>query len=156
MLVRSATCFSSSITSGFLSTGKDSPVKGDSSTFSSMASRIRASAGMRSPASTVIRSPGTRFSASISSSRPSLITLASILSSFLRAFIDCCAWNSIQKPMIVLTSRTTKIAIPSGTSPKTKASTAAAVNKYITGLLTWEIIRSRRLRSVASLSLLGP
>jgi len=74
-----------SISKKDFSEGRDSPVSEDSSIFSEAASKIRASAGMRAPASISMMSPGTTFSDGISSTFPPRTTLACGRESFFKA-----------------------------------------------------------------------
>ena len=61
---------------GAFSTGMDSPVMADSSAWMRLHSRIRASAGTRSPASRRITSPGTSWAAGSFTGRPPRRTVA--------------------------------------------------------------------------------
>ena len=72
-----------SITS--LLTGTDSPVMADSSAFRLAHSRIRASAGTRSPASSTMISPGTSWLVSMRTISPSRMTFANGADIFCRA-----------------------------------------------------------------------
>ncbi len=108
------------------STGTDSPVRIASCSWSSVSSRILASAGIFSPASRRMTSPGTSCVASIFFSFPSLKTIACRLTIFLSASMAFCAWYSCTKPITAFAIRITPITMASRYSPIAPEMTTAA------------------------------
>ena len=86
----------------FFSTDRDSPVRADSSAFRLTASRSRASAGTKSPASSRRMSPGTRSSEAISAGLELRMTLAWGADSFFRAAMAFSALLSWTTPVMAL------------------------------------------------------
>ena len=92
-----------------LSIGSDSPVKAASMVLKFFNSINLASAGILSPSSNKIISPGTSSLAGIFINSPVLITLAKGTTIFFRALIAFSAFVSCIKPMPALNKRTAKI-----------------------------------------------
>ena len=103
MLVRSPRgAFSLTVSSASFSEGTDSPVRAASSDFKLDERISLASAGIKSPASSLMISPGTSKEASIICSTPSLITLALGEERFLRASKAFSALLSCNTPITAL------------------------------------------------------
>ena len=91
-----------------LLTGTDSPVNADSSTCKDTASKIRASAGTKSPASILMISPGTSSLDFTVTNAPSRYTFAFGVDKLFKASSDFSALLSCQVPRIALIKTTTK------------------------------------------------
>ena len=110
MLRRSARSVSCPTGEVCLPTGMDSPVRTDSSTCNLETCASLISALTISPPSSTTISPGTRSRAAISSTCPARRTRAVIRSIRWSDSIDRTAFNSIRKPIAVLTAMTAAIA----------------------------------------------
>ncbi len=102
----------------FFVTETDSPVRFDSSTLKSWLSRMRASAGTRSPGSKKMTSPGTNEEASTMDLCPSLRTLECGAASFPNISRDFSALYSCEKPKTEFKNTIAKMAIASRYSPR--------------------------------------
>ncbi|MPM65277.1 hypothetical protein SDC9_112172 [bioreactor metagenome] len=119
-----------------LVTGTDSPVMADSSAFRFAHSKIRASAGTRSPASSWIISPGTSRAVSSRTSSPFRITLArgaDILRRASSAFSALSSWEMEMQALTTTMSRMMRESIQSSPPLAARESTAAASSTRIMG-----------------------
>ena len=127
ILLRSPTpAFSSTTASASFSDGTDSPVKADSSLLRLTLFSSRASAGIKSPASRWIMSPGTSWEASMIFSSPSRRTLARGADIFFRASRAFSALLSCTIPIMALSTTMSRISTGSKNSigsPSTQAMT---------------------------------
>ena len=114
--------------SACFSTGTDSPVNADSSTFNDALSIKRKSAGTISPASKVTISPGTNSSLLTVLNSPSRKTVASGAAISFKALIASSALDSWNTPKTAFSTTTKRIITASTTSP-VKAAIKAATNK---------------------------
>jgi hypothetical protein len=138
MLLRSASGRSgSSIAPTLLVTGMLSPVSADSSTLRSRASRMRASAGMRLPGCSRIRSPGTMSCIAIVSASPPRTTCTSGSSSRVSDWIVRSALDSVTNPMTPLTTITPRITMPSAMPPVAMDSTVEPARSSTGSSLNW-------------------
>ncbi len=90
-----------------------------------------ASAGILSPCSNKIMSPGTKSLVGIFNNSPSLITLVKSTTIFLRARIALSALCSWTKPITALNKRTAKIIETSNIWPVKREKRAAPIRIYI-------------------------
>ncbi|CDA78260.1 putative uncharacterized protein [Clostridium sp. CAG:242] len=144
MLLRSPKgAFSRTIASASFSEGTDSPVRADSSLFRLTLFNNLASAGIKSPASSRIISPGTSCAASMMLSLPSRITLACGADRFLSASKAFSALLSCMTPMIAF--RTTMSRIRSGSKNSFGCPSTHAMTKEIAAAAS-------RIRIITSLN----
>ena len=116
---------------GDFSTGTDSPVKFDSSTFSLLVSISTKSAGILSPSSRITMSPIVSSFASIFCTCPSLLTTAWDVVTLLSISIAFSERYSCMNPIIVFKSTAIKITHESITSPTKYAAIAATISRAI-------------------------
>ena len=133
----SASGVSSSTGSICFATGRDSPVRADSSTSRELASTRRASAATRSPSPTSRTSPGTTSCAGSSRRDPSRMTSAVCVNACESARIARSALSSCQKPSTPFSTRIAAIAIPSLVSPIATEITAATIRSATNGSSSW-------------------
>jgi len=160
--------------------GSDSPVTVALFTRTPNASTSRQSAGRMSPASSRIRSPGTRSLAGSSRTAPERMTFVAFGKSFLRAASACPARYACQNENTPLIKITPTIANPSvaipcpGSRHSAKNASAAAIHRMIAKKCANSLARvsnsasratsstsfapnsTRRLRASASLSPVSP
>ena len=156
ILVLSASAVFSSTTSGDFSTGRDSPVRTDSSACNFEEVTRRRSAVIMSPPSRMTISPGTRSLAGISETVPFLRTRELTLPSFRKASMERTPLSSVTKPIRALMTMTMPIAMPSTWSPNINA-TSVAINKNNTiKFLNWLISMVTALCALTSRSMFRP
>ncbi len=129
--------FSSFRTPVVFDTGTDSPVRGDSSTFSCIAVITRASAGTLSPASSSTMSPGTNSSAGMSRSSPSRSTVATGAESFCSNSIARSARYSCTKPSSAEKRTITPMLIASISWPRESDNPAPSKRMTMRTFLNW-------------------
>ena len=160
MLLRSPSTVSAGRTwSACLFTGTDSPVMADSSAFRLAHSRMRASAGTRSPASSTMMSPGTSRSVSSRICSPPRTTLArgaDIFCKASRAFSALSSWEMEMQAFTTTITRMMTASIQSSPPDDTRDSAAAASSTRIMGSRIWSKNRAHRGFFLAPASLLGP
>ena len=164
MLVRSPRgAFSSMITDASFSEGTDSPVRADSSDLRLTLRRSLASAGIKSPASRRMISPGTSSEASMTFSSPSRITRAWGADILFRASRAFSALLSCMTPITALSTTISKISTGSknslgfcSTQATTKEMTAAISKMMIMASLNWSKNRWTLVFFFFSRSLLAP
>ena len=127
MLRLSPTGASARIGPTSLITGSDSPVRGASSHCREWFSMIRASAGILSPASSTMMSPGTRLFDGTSSSLPSRSTVIIGVSMLFSASSAFSARNSCTKPSTAQNTMMTPMMIASTYSPTNAERTVATI-----------------------------
>ena len=113
-----------------LSTGRDSPVNIDSSTFRFLSTTSTASADTLSPILTVIISPGTSSLEGISFSFPSRTTQTLGMSIHFKAFNALSALYSCTNPKVAMNTIMNEITIPFFVSPTEKDRIAAKIRIY--------------------------
>ncbi len=118
-------------------TGRDSPVRIDSSASSRRVSMSLASAAILVPTSIIRMSPGTMSHALTSRGTPSLMTFAEGAASCLRASRDRSARYSCMNPKKALRITIAIIVTESPTSPRTRDDTAAAQRTATIKSLNW-------------------
>ena len=119
-----------------LLTGTDSPVMADSSAFRLAHSRMRASAGTRSPASRVMMSPGTSLSVSSRTIWPSRSTFARGADIFCRAssaFSALFSWEMEIQALTMTITRMMTASIQSSPPVEMRDNTAAMSSTMIMG-----------------------
>src|SRR3990172_4142251 len=141
---------------GSLSTGWDSPVRGDSSILKSSELIILESAGTMSPASMEIISPGTIWWASTVVREPSLTTFALGAESFFRVSRTFSAFSSWVKPITPFRTTIANIAAASTHSPKNPAISAAPMRTIIINSVNCFRNFTRRASFFGSLSRFWP
>ena len=154
----------STVSSGRLSmacllTGTDSPVMADSSAFRFALSRIRASAGTRSPASSTMTSPGTSLLVSTRTISPPRITFASGADIFCSASSALFALSSWVMEITVFTTTISRMISGSTQSSKpldTNDSTAAISSTMIIGSFSCPRTRTSMLSCLCPSSSLAP
>ena len=164
MLLRSPRgAFSSTWAVASFSLGTLSPVRADSSLFRLTLFSSRASAGMKSPASRRMMSPGTSWAASMTCSFPSRSTLAWGADMFFRASMAFSALDSCIMPSRAFNTTMSKISTGSknsmGSWPKqatTKLTAAASSRMSIITSLNWSKNRWRFVFFLFSASLFSP
>ena len=160
ILLRSpSTVPSGSTASACLSTGTDSPVMADSSAFRLALSRMRASAGTRSPASSTMMSPGTRKAVSSRTCSPPRTTLArgaDIFCSASRAFSALSSWEMEMQAFTPTMTRMMTASTQSSPPEDARDRAAAASSTRIMGSRIWSRNRAQRGFFGAPASWLGP
>ena len=144
---------------GAFSTGTDSPVMGDSSAWRRLHSRIRASAGTRSPASNRITSPGTSWAAGIFVTFPPRRTAAWGEDNFRSSSRACWARSSWEMEMIPFTTTMTRMMTASSQSSPPLAARdtpAAPSSTRIMGSFSCPRIRPSSPSCLGGSSSLGP
>ncbi len=143
--------------STLLDTGVLSPVRPASSISSVAATRTRPSAGTLSPASKLTMSPGTRSSAGTSSTWPSRLTLAVMISICRSAATLSAALPSWFRPITALSTVRPRMTIPVETScSATMLTTAAPTRTSCIRSLYWRRNACQEGSLASSASLLGP
>jgi hypothetical protein len=140
---------------GVRDTGTDSPVSAERS-IATRPDRTRASALMRSPSRTTIKSPGTRSRASISVSRASRMTVACVgryALSASTARTACCSWANARPALRTITAT---IAHPRTMIPPANAKIAAAMSSSASGCVNWAARSLGQVRRVRLSSSFGP
>ncbi len=127
MLLRSASAVSIGNSIGDFAAGMDSPVRADSSTRSSFVAMRRKSAGILSPASSTVRSPGTNSDDGNVMRSPSRITVAEVRTIATSASRARSARDSCTNPTVALSTTTPRMTQESAMSPSTNVRTAATI-----------------------------
>ncbi len=154
---RSPSAASAATGSDCLGTGALSPVSADSSISSVAARRMRASAGTRSPASTLTMSPGTRESIDVSMSCPSRMTRALTTIIFWSAATLSSALPSWFMPIQALRRVSRMSSTPVGIWPgRNRQMTPATRSTTCIGSAYWRRKTCQRDSRACSANLLGP
>jgi len=130
---RSVSAASGGTGRGSFPTGADSPVSADSFAWRRDEAMMRRSAAIRSPASRITMSPGTRLAAGTTDTASPRRTRARVSTRRRSASTDRTARSSTTNARMAFTAMTTAIAEPSSHSPNPNATAAAAARIAITG-----------------------